>query len=72
MKNITIRNFRTQNKVPARKIADVLGLKTMAAYYKKESGCVGFSLEDAKKISEYFGKSIEEIFFIGENSCTEK
>nr|WP_207716408.1 XRE family transcriptional regulator [Clostridium beijerinckii] len=42
---------------------DLLGLKTKAAYYKKESGSVKFTLHEAKKISDFFKLSIEQIFF---------
>lgn len=43
-------------------MANLLGLKTAAAYYKKESGTINFSLEEAKKIAEHLEMPIEEIF----------
>lgn len=39
-------------------IANMLGLKTASAYCKKENGCVPFSLEEAKILSEHYEKPI--------------
>lgn len=58
-----LKNLRLSRGVSACKMAKILGLGTSAAYYKKESGLIRFSLADAQKISNYFGKSIEKIFF---------
>ncbi len=63
-----LRFIRNKSKVPAKEMADLLNLKTEAAYYKKESGHIKFSLSEAKKISEKFGMPIEEIFFDNEVS----
>ena len=64
----TLKQIRQENEVSAEKMAELLGLKTRAAYYKKESGSVKFTLEDAKKISDFFGVPVEEIFFANEVS----
>lgn len=58
-----LKQLRTEKGVSVEKLCDILGLETKAAYYKKENGTVKFTLSDAKKISDFFNKSIEEIFF---------
>ncbi|WOC33429.1 MULTISPECIES: helix-turn-helix transcriptional regulator [Caproicibacterium] len=63
-----LRKIRTNRNVSGEQMAEVLGLKTQAAYYKKEAGTVKFSLADAKCISEFFHMPIEEIFFANELS----
>jgi len=57
--------------VSAKEMADLLGLKTEAAYYKKESGMIKFSLHEAKKVSERLGLPIDDIFFDKKVSVTE-
>lgn len=66
-----LRAIRHQNNVSATIMKDLLGLKTEAAYYKKEKGLIKFSLEEAKKIAEHFKMNIEDIFFIDEVSHLE-
>ncbi|MDK2920058.1 MAG: putative transcriptional regulator [Candidatus Petromonas sp.] len=61
--HIKLRNIRNKKSISATEMKDLLGLKTEAAYYKKESGMVKFSLEEARKISEKLGMKIEDIFF---------
>ena len=58
-----LRELRKNKGISAVTLAELLELKTKAAYYKKESGIVKFSVEEARKIAEYFGMQIEEIFF---------
>lgn len=58
-----LKQLRLSRHIPAKSIANLIELDTPSAYYKKEKGLIKFSLEDAKKISDYFGESIEEIFF---------
>lgn len=62
--HIKLRNIRNKKSISATEMKDLLGLKTEAAYYKKESGMVKFSLEEARKISEKLGMKIEDIFLI--------
>lgn len=50
--------------------AKIIGVSTVN-YSKKENGMVKFSLDEAKKISLYFHKPIEEIFFANEVSKNE-
>jgi DNA-binding XRE family transcriptional regulator len=58
-----LRQLRKSKNVTCEDMARVLGLNTKSAYHKKENGKVPFSLSDAKKISDYFGKPVEDIFF---------
>ena len=66
-----LRAIRCKNNLPAKELSRALGLKTEAAYYKKESGMIRFSLHEAKIIADLFGKPIEDIFFAQEVSCQE-
>jgi len=66
-----LREIRNQRGISALEMAKLLGLKTAAAYYKKESGLIRFSLKEAKIISEKLRKPVEEIFFDDEVSVTE-
>lgn len=63
-----LRAIRNKERIPAKEMADLLNLKTEAAYYKKESGLTKFSLTEARRISERIGLPIEEIFFENEVS----
>jgi putative transcriptional regulator len=65
---INLRIIRNNSSISAKKMCDLLGLKTKAAYYKKENGNVNFTLSEAKKISDFFGMTIDEIFF--ESKCS--
>ncbi|SKC61808.1 helix-turn-helix transcriptional regulator [Maledivibacter halophilus] len=58
-----LREIRKSKSISASHMKKLLGLKTEGAYYKKESGIIKFSLDEAKKISEMLGMKIEDIFF---------
>jgi len=58
-----LRVLRNNNSVSVEKLCEILGLATKAAYYKKENGNVKFTLVEAKKISDFFKISIDDIFF---------
>jgi len=60
---VGLRRLRKNKQVPVLVLAKLLNLKTEAAYYKKESGIIKFSVEEARRIADYFGMSIEDIFF---------
>lgn len=55
--------IRNQKNISIETIIQTLGLKTKAAYYKKEKGMTRFTLKEAKLLSNLFNMSIEEIFF---------
>lgn len=57
-----LRKIRNERNISALEMANLLGLKTAAAYYKKENGTINFTLEEAKKIADYLKIPIEEIF----------
>lgn len=63
-----LRQIRNNNNISAKNMCDILGLATKAAYYKKENGSVKFTLIEAKKISDFFKLSIDEIFFTTSSS----
>lgn len=63
-----LRELRKAHGLTCDDMASLLGLATKAAYSKKERGSTKFSLEDAKKISDKFNMSIDEIFFENEVS----
>lgn len=66
-----LRAIRNMACVSAKEMAELLGLKTEAAYYKKESGVIRISIEEAKLIANKLGMSIEDIFFDNEVSDVE-
>lgn len=43
-------------------MADLLGI-SVPNYCKKESGSVKWSLDEARKLANYFGETVENIFF---------
>lgn len=63
-----LRETRNKKGVSAKKMAAALGLKTKAAYYKKESGLTRFSIDEAKIVSELLGEPVETLFFDSEVS----
>lgn len=66
-----LRKIRNKKKIPAFEMTRLLGLKTVAAYYKKETGAIKFTLEEARIISERLNMNIEDIFFEEEVSNME-
>lgn len=63
-----LRELRKMKGLTCEDMAAVLGLKTKAAYSKKERGKTKFSLKDARKIARLLDKSIDSIFFEDEVS----
>lgn len=57
--------LRCINGLNQKDVSDYLGI-TLTSYCNKENGLRPFSLEEAKKLSELFKCTIEEIFFIKE------
>lgn len=66
-----LREIRNSRNISALDMAKVIGLQTRAAYYKKESGLIKFSLEEAGLISIFLKMDIEDIFFDNEVAETE-
>ncbi len=63
-----LKSIRIQRNIPVPELCAVIGLKTESAYYKKETGSIRCSLIEAKKIADYIGISIEDLFFANELS----
>lgn len=53
--------LKEQNKMTNKKMAEILGI-TPNQYRKKEKGEVQFKLNEMVNLSEYFGKTMDEIF----------
>lgn len=62
-----VKELRESANIEQKFMAELICV-SRSSYSKKESGQVGFALEEAKKIADFFGKSIEEIFFDSEVS----
>ena len=67
-----LREARKIQNLTCQQISNLLGLKTRSAYQKKEQGRVPFRLEEAKKIADFLGTKVEDIFFNDETKATEK
>lgn len=59
--NESLKELRKKHNRTQRNMADILGLKTVSAYSKKENGKSPLSLKEAKIISEYLSEPIESI-----------
>jgi DNA-binding XRE family transcriptional regulator len=55
-------SIRTKMNVKGEQLANLLGV-TVATYSRKENGIIKFSLNEAKKIADYFKLKVEDIFF---------
>lgn len=57
-----LKELRAEKKITQEELAEYLGI-SCPNYGKKENDQIRFSLEEAQKLSEYFGMSIEDLFF---------
>lgn len=57
-----IRRLREKQHLTQAEMADYLGM-SLANYGKKENNQIRFSINEAKRLSDFFGLSIEQIFF---------
>jgi len=57
-----LKEMRTQKNITALEMANLLGLKTASAYYKKENGTINFSIAEANIIAKFFNMTVDEIF----------
>ena len=53
---------RKKEKVKVRELADLLNLKTTAAYYKKESGKTTITIDEGKLLAKRLNTTMDEIF----------
>ncbi len=65
---IGLRNARLSENVPVRKLANLLELKTEAAYYKKETEAVPTTIREGIKLARFLGKTMDELFCADEHS----
>lgn len=61
-----LRRIRNEKNISAKEMAKALKLATEAAYYKKESGSIKFSVQEAKIVADMLNMTIEEVFFENE------
>lgn len=57
-----LKRERIANGVTMQKLADVIGVKTIGSYYRKEVGLLNFSLKEAILLARFYGKTVEELF----------
>ena len=57
-----LRETRKREGIRVRAIADALGLKTVPAYFKKETGMVKITVEEALILAQLFNTTVEELF----------
>lgn len=62
MRQKELKGLRAKYELTQKDIATLLGI-TVQSYRSKENGNNDFTLKEAKKISDIFKKTIEEIFF---------
>ena len=60
---VKLKEIREKNKVTQDEMSELLGYKHKSGYSKLENGDRKVSLEQAKAISDFFHRSIEDIFF---------
>ena len=61
-----LKQLRKEKNITCEELSRVLGLKTASAYSRKENGTVPFTLEEGKKIADFFNTTIDIIFFENE------
>ena len=66
-----LKELRIKKGIPAQVLTEVIEVETIATYYKKEKGFLRVNLEEAKKLADFYGMTIEDIFFNYKNSKTE-
>lgn len=62
MCNKKLKVYRTMNGINQEELAKMIDV-TLSTYSKKETGKAAFTLEEARKLAEYFNTNIEELFF---------
>jgi len=60
--NFKLKSLRVMHDLTQEELAEILEMHEVT-YNRKEKGLSKFYLDEAKKISNYFGESIETIFF---------
>ena len=65
-----VKQLREEANLKQEFFAEMLDVSP-ANYSKKENGLIKYTLAEAKTIADFFGKSIEEVFFADEVSKNE-
>ncbi|MCT4662935.1 MAG: helix-turn-helix domain-containing protein [Tissierellales bacterium] len=58
-----LRELRCKKGFTLKQMSKLLGYSSPNAYARKEKGDRNFTIEEARKIAEFFEESIENIFF---------
>lgn len=58
-----LQELRLKRKETQRQMADVMGLKNVSAYCKRELGYTPVALKEAYAAANHFEMTIEEVFF---------
>jgi len=61
--HVKLRKVREAAGINQMELSHLIGYSSKNAYSQKERGERKFTLEEAKKIADFFGMTIEEIFF---------
>ncbi len=64
--NGILKALRAQRGETLKDMADLVGLKSHAAYSAKESGLRQFKQDEMEAIAKHFGRTVEDIFFADE------
>ena len=59
---MSVKEYRLKNKTKIKEICNLLNINRIT-FYQKEKGNLRFSLEEAKKIADFYNDTIENIFF---------
>lgn len=57
-----LRKRRKEKRATVKELIGVLNLKTEAAYFKKETGDVRFTVEEAIALARFLETTVEELF----------
>ena len=64
---VDVKTLRETRGLKQEEVAELLGIST-PTYSKKENGSIKWALSEAKLLSDFFGMTIEQIFFGNEVS----
>ncbi len=64
-----LRSLRIAKGLTQDQMSKALGLKTKAAYTKKELGYNSISVEQGKLLADTLGVSVDELFYANKLSC---
>lgn len=65
-KNYVLKAVRAFHDQSQEDMLDVVGLKTISAYNKKENGKVSFTQDEMQKLSNHFNMTVDALFYADE------